>query len=205
MEHSVKIVIATSNRHKIREIADKMSDLGEFSFLPMNEVCPPMDIEENGSTFAENAFIKARAVFAATGLPSLADDSGLAVDALGGEPGIFSARYGNLPDDRSRYEFLLGNMKDIPDGSRGARFVCSIALVLPDGREFGAEGRCEGSIAHKPEGDHGFGYDPVFLVAGKSLTMAQIPLEEKNRISHRALALDRLREILSSLKDGGTL
>ena len=205
MEHCVKIVIATSNRHKIREIADKMACLGEFTFLPMNEVCPPMEIEENGSTFAENALIKAKAVLEATGLPALADDSGLAVDALGGEPGIYSARYGNLPDDRSRYEFLLRNMDHIPDGSRSARFVCSIALVLPGGREFSAEGFCEGSIARKPEGDHGFGYDPVFLVAGKNLTMAQIPLEEKNRISHRAVALDRLREILSSLKDGGTL
>lgn len=201
----MKIIIATSNRHKIREIADKMSDLGEFSFLPMNEVCPPMEIEENGSTFTENALIKARAVLAATGLPSLADDSGLAVDALNGAPGIFSARYGDLPDDRSRYEFLLRNMAHVPDGGRSARFVCSIALVLPDGREFSAEGRCEGSITHKPEGDHGFGYDPVFLVAGRNLTMAQIPLQDKNLISHRALALDRLREILSSLKDGGTL
>lgn len=203
MEHSVKIVIATSNRHKIREIADKMADLGEFTFLPMNEVCPPMDIEENGSTFAENALIKASAVLAATGLPSLADDSGLAVDALNGEPGIFSARYGNLPDDRARYEFLLRNMAHVPDGSRSARFVCSIAFVLPGGQTFSAEGRCEGSIAREPAGDHGFGYDPVFIVAGRGLTMAQIPLEEKNRISHRALALDRLREILTSLKNGG--
>ena len=201
----MKIVIATSNRHKIHEIADKMSDLADFSFIQMSDVCPPMEIDENGSTFAENALIKAREVLAASGLPALADDSGLAVNALNGEPGIFSARYGNLPDDRSRYERVLSLMEKIPDGSRNARFVCAMALVLPDGREFVAEGRCEGSIARAPEGTHGFGYDPVFIVGKGPLTMAQIPLEEKNRISHRALALDKLREILSSLKDGGSL
>ena len=202
MEQHVKIVIATSNNHKIREIADKMSDLTAFSFIPMNEACPPMEIIEDGSTFAENALIKARAVLAASGIPSLADDSGLAVDALNGEPGIFSARYGNLPDDRSRYERVLSLMETVPDGKRSARFVCAMALALPDGREFVAEGKCEGSIARGPEGTHGFGYDPVFIVGQGPLTMAQIPLEEKNRISHRALALDKLREILSSLKDG---
>jgi XTP/dITP diphosphohydrolase len=199
----VKIVIATSNSHKIHEIADKMTGLPDFTFLPMKDACAPMEIEETGATFMENALIKARAVLSASGLPSLADDSGLAVDALGGEPGIFSARYGNLPDDKSRYMKVLSQLENIPEEKRTARFVCAMALALPDGREFTAEGVCEGSIAREPRGSCGFGYDPVFIVKGGTLSMAEISLVEKNRLSHRALALDRLRIILTSLKIGG--
>ena len=198
----MKIVIATSNSHKVREIADKLSDHDRFMFVSMKDACPPMDIIEDGLTFEANALIKARAVAAASGLAALADDSGIVVDALGGEPGIYSARYGNLPDDKSRYERILSLMEKVPDEKRSARFVCAIALVLPDGRTFTAEGTCEGSISRKPKGDHGFGYDPIFTVKGSTLTMAEIPLDEKNRISHRALALDRMRQVLSSLHEG---
>lgn len=197
----MKIVIATSNSHKVREIADKLAGIDGFSFVSMKECCPPMQIEENGSTFAENSKIKARAVCAASGLPAMADDSGLVVDALGGEPGIYSARYGNLPDDRTRFMRILSLMNDVPAEQRTARFVCVIALVFPDGREFSAEGSCEGFIAKEPSGDQGFGYDPIFIVGHGSKTMAQISLEEKNRISHRAVALDRMNSILTSLDE----
>lgn len=201
LEIAMKIVIATANSHKVREIADKLSGIDGFTFLSMKECCPPMQIDENGRTFTENSLIKARSVCAASGLPAMADDSGLAVDALGGEPGIYSARYGNLPDDRSRYMKVLSLMNGVPNEKRTARFVCVISLVFPDGREFTAEGRCEGFIAKEPAGDHGFGYDPVFIVGNGEKTMAQISLEEKNRISHRAVALDRMSSLLSSLKE----
>jgi XTP/dITP diphosphohydrolase len=194
----LKIVIATSNAHKVLEIADKLSSENRFTFISMTEVCPPMEIIEDGDTFTDNAIIKARAVCASSGLPSLADDSGLSVDALNGEPGIFSARYGNLPDDITRYERVLSLMVRIPDDKRTARFVCAMALVFPDGKCFTAEGFCEGSIARSPRGDHGFGYDPIFVPQGGKCTMAEIPLSEKNRISHRAIALDKMRIILAS-------
>ncbi|MGL4370961.1 MAG: RdgB/HAM1 family non-canonical purine NTP pyrophosphatase [Spirochaetota bacterium] len=195
----LQIVIASSNSHKIREIRQKFSSNPDISFIPMNDKCPPMEIEETGDTFEENALIKAREVSAVCSAPVLADDSGLEIDALNGEPGIYSARYGNLPDDASRNDCILSKMEKIPDGKRTARFVCVMALCLPDGREFTAAGTCEGSIIREKRGAEGFGYDPIFLVKGDTRTMAELSPEEKNAVSHRALALDNIGFILSSL------
>jgi XTP/dITP diphosphohydrolase len=197
----MKIVIGSSNKHKIAEIAARCADIRDIVFIPVHEIVEMGEIEENGSTFTGNALIKAQAIMKKTGLPSLADDSGLSVDVLGGEPGIYSARYGNLDSDTARNNLLLANMKGIADGKRSARFICAISLVLPDGREFTAEGRCEGSIGFDPRGDMGFGYDPIFILPdGRS--MAELSMDEKNRISHRAHALDTLHEcILKNLMD----
>jgi len=195
----VKIVIASSNAHKIHEIKDNFSKDGGIYFFGMNEICPPMDIIENGATFEENALIKAREVAAVCSLPVLADDSGLCVDALGGEPGIYSARFGNCDSDTARNDLLLRKMSGIPDNKRSARFICVMALVLPDGREFTAQGACEGFIIREKKGAKGFGYDPIFLVKNDTRTMAELSLEEKNTISHRAIALDNIRFIISSL------
>ncbi|MCX5887922.1 MAG: RdgB/HAM1 family non-canonical purine NTP pyrophosphatase, partial [Deltaproteobacteria bacterium] len=162
---------------------------------------------ETGATFAENAAAKAREVVRRTKLPALADDSGLEVSALAGRPGVFSARYAQdrtapvAPTDADNWGKLLEEMRDLPWEERAARFVCAIALALPDGRLFEARGECAGRIATSPQGTQGFGYDPVFWVAEYGATMAQLGPEVKNRISHRARALTALREILVSLKE----
>jgi XTP/dITP diphosphohydrolase len=157
------------------------------------------DIEETGSTFTDNALIKARHVCHGTGLPALADDSGLVVDALNGEPGVYSARYGNKKTDEERYMLLLQKMKNVPDDKRQARFVCVMALAFPDGREYIEEGVCEGIIAEEPAGDNGFGYDPVFFIPELGKTMAQLPLDVKNAISHRARALQKVKILLETI------
>jgi len=173
--------------------------LADFPDLP--------EIPEEGATFAENAGFKAKEVARLTNLPALADDSGLEVAALGGRPGVFSARYaqdrtgGAIPSDADNWRKLLDEMNGVPQEQRGARFVCEIALALPDGRVFTAHGECLGSIAPEPKGEHGFGYDPVFWVQEYGHTMAELGPEIKNRISHRARALAALREILVSIKD----
>jgi len=196
----MKLVIATKNKNKIAEIKHKFSSVSGLKLLDLSAFKDMPDIDETGSTFLENAVLKARAVCDHTGMPSMADDSGLVVDALGGRPGVLSARYGGPGlTDSGRNELLLGEMRDVPDSTRTARFVCSIAVCLPDGRLFDAEGRCEGTITRQPSGDHGFGYDPVFYVASRGCTMAEIPLEEKNTISHRAIALEKTALILKGL------
>lgn len=158
-----------------------------------------MEIEEVGTTFEENALLKARGYAAITGLLTLADDSGLEVDALDGTPGIHSARYaGPEASDEELYTLLLHNLRGVPDAERSARFRCAIALVWPEGREETVEGVCEGRILREPHGTRGFGYDPVFYVPSEGKTMAQLPMEIKNRISHRGHAAMKAKKLLKA-------
>jgi XTP/dITP diphosphohydrolase len=199
-----RIVLATRNGHKVRELqtilADLISEL-DLEIVGMGEFPDVADVVETGVTFAQNATLKAVAVAGATGLPALADDSGLAVDVLGGAPGVFSARWaGTRGQDRANLELLLGQLCDVPDEQRTAAFVCAAVLALPDGTVVLREGRMTGTLAREPRGDNGFGYDPILVVDGDSRTSAELSFEEKNAISHRGkafrlLAAD-LREIL---------
>ena len=194
-DEPMKIIIASSNNHKIKEIAARCEDIPVAEFVSVKDVLSMGDIEENGSTFEENSLIKARAVRDATGMISLADDSGIVIDALGGEPGIYSARYGDLPSDTERNALVLSKLSGIGTALRTARFVCVLSLAFPDGREYTVRGECEGSVLEHPRGTGGFGYDPIFLLPNGK-TMAELSLEEKNRISHRAVALDKLHSLL---------
>ncbi len=182
------LLVATRNPGKAREYAQLLHDL-DLEIVTLDQVGITDDVAETGTTFAENALLKARAYAACSSLLTLADDSGLEVDALSGAPGVFSARYGGPGlDDRGRYELLLRALRDVPDADRSARFHCTIALASPDGREATVDGACEGRITRAPRGQHGFGYDPVFWVDSESCTMAELPTERKNQISHRAAA-----------------
>ena len=193
-----KIVFATGNEGKMREIRSILSDLG-LPVLSMKEVGVSLEIEENGTTFGENAEIKARAVWEQTGGIVLADDSGLVVDYLGGEPDIYSARY--LGEDTS-YEVknrtIIDRLKEAREEERSARFVCNIAAVLPDGSVLHTEETMEGRIAREPAGSGGFGYDPILWLPEFGKTSAEITMDEKNRISHRGKALRAMREALVS-------
>lgn len=183
----MRLVLAGQNKKKLAEMRAILSGLG-IQVLSQAEAGVNVEVEETGTTFEENAILKAKAVMEATGLPAVSDDSGLAVAALGGAPGVYSARYGGAEaaDDIQRYELLLKNMKNVEQ--REAKFVSCIAVVFPDGTIITAQGECEGSIAYEPRGEGGFGYDPIFeLPDGRR--MAEIDMEEKNRISHRAKAL----------------
>jgi XTP/dITP diphosphohydrolase len=200
-----RIVLATRNAHKIGELRTILGDLtGELDLeiVGVGEFPDVPDVVENGVTFAENATLKAVAVAEATGLPALADDSGLAVDVLGGSPGVYSARWaGTHGQDRANLELLLAQLCDVPDEHRAAAFVCAAALALPDGTVVVREGRMPGTLAREPRGDNGFGYDPIFVVHGDSRTAAELTPQDKNAISHRgkafrALAAD-LRELLA--------
>jgi XTP/dITP diphosphohydrolase len=194
-----RICVATTNRGKQRELVELLADWrGEIVFP--QDLGIEIEIEETGQTFAENAALKAVAYARAAGLPALADDSGLEVDALGGAPGIYTARYaGPGASDEERYCKLLDALKDIPFDRRGARFRCAVAIAHPNGRVDTAEGRCEGVIAFAPRGENGFGYDPVFYLPERDCTMAQLPSETKNQISHRATALRAARPLLDAL------
>ncbi len=200
------LVMATRNPGKVRELQALLHDTG-VTLLSLADFPEIPDIPEEGATFAENAATKAQAVARLTGHPALADDSGLAVDALSGAPGVFSARYAQdltapLPStDADNWGKLLEEMRDVPWEARAARFVCEIALALPDGRLFTAHGECEGFIALKPSGDYGFGYDPVFWVPPFAATMAELGPAVKNQISHRARALVAFRDLLASVLD----
>ena len=188
-----KIVFATGNEGKMREVRLILQDLG-FPVLAMKEAGVSLDIEENGTTFAENAMIKARAVWEKTGGIVLADDSGLVVDYLGGEPGVYSARY--LGEDTSyeiKNQAIIDRLADAKEEERTARFVSAIAAVLPDGSELVTEGTVEGLIAHEPAGNGGFGYDPLFYLPEYGVTSAEIPIEKKNEISHRGKALEAMK------------
>jgi len=190
------IILATRNSGKVDEIRRLLADMDvRLSFLEDHPGVP--DIFEDGDTFLENAMKKAREAAHATGMWSLADDSGLVVDALGGRPGVHSARYaGKQGDYEANNRRLLEEMAEVPNGSRQARFECVLALVSPDGREWSVEGRCEGEIGRELKGSGGFGFDPLFYVSGKGKTMAELPMEVKNKISHRGRALVKMREIL---------
>ena len=187
-------VLASKNPNKLREMAAILEPYGVRLRL-QSELGLDIDVEETGQTFEENALLKAGAVMCASGLPAIADDSGLEVDALGGAPGIYSARYGGdaCKNDRERYLYLLKNMEDVPDGERTARFVCVIAAVWPDGRKVCARGTCEGVILRQPGRDNGFGYDPVFYVPEEKSTFSEMPPARKNQISHRANALKQFQ------------
>ena len=187
-------VIATNNAHKLHEIRDILEN-DRRKFLSMKEAGIATDPEENGTTFEENALIKARAACKASGLPALADDSGLEVDALNGEPGIRSARYCE-GSDADRVVYLLKKVENIPAENRGAQFVSAIACVYPDGTEFAVRGICRGVILTENRGEGGFGYDPVFFVPEEGETFASIPQARKNAISHRANSLKITKEEL---------
>ena len=199
-----RLVLATRNAHKVGELreilADVLADL-DLDIVGLADFPDVPDVIEDGVTFAENALLKARAVAVATGLPALADDSGLAVDVLGGAPGIFSARWsGRHGDDRANLELLLAQMSDVRDEHRGAGFVCAAAIALPDGRTRVEEGHFRGTLTREPRGSNGFGYDPILLVDGDTRTSAELSPAEKNAVSHRGTAFralsDALRELL---------
>lgn len=200
MKH--RIIFATGNAGKMREIRLILGDLG-CEILSMKEAGVDPEIVEDGTTFAENAEIKAKAVWACTGDIVLADDSGLVVDYIGGEPGVYSARY--MGEDTS-YEIknrnLIERLKDAPDDERTARFVCNIAAVMPDGRVLHTEASMEGVIAHEPAGSGGFGYDPILLIPEYGVTSAELTIDQKNRISHRGKALEAMKdEIRKAFKE----
>ncbi|HBJ24403.1 MAG: XTP/dITP diphosphatase [Clostridiales bacterium] len=184
----MKVILASKNQHKLTELSAILSQLG-FEIALESEYGLDIDVEETGTTFEENSFLKADAVMKASGLPVLADDSGLMVDALDGAPGVYSARYGHKASDKERTAYLLENMKEVPEERRGAKFVCVITCLFPDGRKIVARGECPGVIARAPHGENGFGYDPVFYLPELGMTYAELPSEQKNAISHRARAL----------------
>ncbi|MBQ9898193.1 MAG: RdgB/HAM1 family non-canonical purine NTP pyrophosphatase [Ruminococcus sp.] len=185
-----KLVMATNNANKLREAREILAPLG-IEVLSQRDAGADCEPEENGATFAENAMIKARAVFEIVGLPVIADDSGLCVDALGGRPGVYSARY--APEGQHCAK-LLDEMKDVPAEERGAAFVCNVALLDGDTAEVFA-GECRGAVGYEKRGSNGFGYDPVFMVGER--TMAELSADEKNKISHRGAALRELYRFLN--------
>lgn len=201
-----RIIVATGNAGKMREFRMILADLG-LEVISMKEAGVSVDIVEDGTTFAENAEIKARAVWRQTGGIVLADDSGLVVDYLGGEPGIYSARY--LGEDTSyevKNQIIIDRLSGAKGEERTARFVCAIAAVLPDGRALHTDGAVEGMIAHRPAGDGGFGYDPIFYLPEYGMTSAELPADEKNAISHRGRALRAMEALLGNVlgaADGG--
>lgn len=198
------LVMATRNPGKVRELAEILGDL-EVRLLSLADFPEIPEIPEEGKTFAENAVTKAREVARLTGLPALADDSGLEVEALGGRPGVHSARYaqdltGNRPpSDQDNWQKLLEELKGVPWEKRRARFVCALALAWPDGRILTTEGEFPGFIAFEARGHGGFGYDPVFWVPDYQATVAELDPAVKNRLSHRARALTELKKILATL------
>ena len=185
-----EVIFASHNAGKIKEIKELLEPLGIKVKSAVDVDLP--DVAETGTTFAENAFLKADAAFKKTGMPAVADDSGLSVDALDGRPGVYSARYaGENATDKDRYTKLLNEMKDVPEDKRSAHFTSAICCILPDGSKIEVEGRCDGKIAFEPFGDKGFGYDPVFLYGDKSY--AQLTAEEKDKVSHRGKSLRKLQ------------
>ena len=197
----MKVVLASKNPHKLVEISKITEKLG-MELVLQSDLGVDIDVEETGTTFEENSFIKAEAVMKATGLPALADDSGIAVDALNGEPGIYSARYGfdESLDDWGRLELLLKNTEHVPDGQRQAQFVCVITMVTPDGQTIQARGEIHGELTREPAGENGFGYDPIFYYPPLGKTTAELSPEEKNAVSHRGNALKVFYE---KLKEAG--
>jgi len=190
----MKFALATANPGKIKEIREILSEY-EIELVSRDDLGFNFDVEETGTTFLENALIKATAISKASGLPAIADDSGLIVDALDGEPGVYSSSYGGEELESSqRYLYLLEKMKNMKH--RQARFVCTIVCVFPDGSVLSAEGECHGKIAAAPRGSGGFGYDPVFLVDGTDKTMAELSQGEKNKVSHRGAALHKFAQRL---------
>ena len=200
-----RIVLATRNAHKVAELRAILGDLIsglDLEIVGVGEFPDVEDVVETGVTFAENATLKAVAVAGATGLPALADDSGLAVDVLGGSPGVFSARWaGTHGQDQANLDLLLAQLSDVPDEHRSAAFVCAAALAMPDGRVVVREGRMMGILSRVPRGSNGFGYDPILVVDGDSRTAAELSSHDKNAISHRGRAFRALATDLRELFD----
>ncbi len=197
----MKVVLASKNKHKLVEISQITEKFG-FELVLQSDLGVDIDVEETGTTFEENSFLKAEAVMKATGLPALADDSGIAVDALNGEPGVYSARYGfdDSLDDWGRLQLLLKNTENVPDGQRQAQFVCVITFVTPEGETIQARGEIHGELTREPAGENGFGYDPIFYYPPLGMTTAELSPEQKNAVSHRANAL---KLFYSKMKEAG--
>lgn len=197
----MKVVLASKNMHKLEEISQITEKFG-MELVLESDLGVDIDVEETGSTFEENSFLKAEAVMKATGFPALADDSGIAVDALNGEPGIYSARYGfdESLDDWGRLQLLLKNMEQVPDERRQAKFVCVITLVTPQKEIIQARGEVHGMLLRAPAGQGGFGYDPIFYYPPLGKSLAELTPEEKNQVSHRANAL---KVFYQKLKEAG--
>lgn len=196
----MKFVLASQNKHKLAEMQAILSAHGVEVVL-QSDLGLRVDVEETGETFAENALLKARAVMEACGLPAIADDSGLCVTALGGGPGVYSARYGGEGlDDVGRYRLVLSGLSGQLD--RSAKFVSCICCAFPNGDTVTARGECPGLITYSPRGEDGFGYDPIFLVPEKKKTFAQMTAEEKNAISHRGVALQKFKVELEKYLNG---
>ena len=197
----MKVVLASKNKHKLEEISQITEKFG-MELVLETDLGVDIDVEETGSTFEENSFLKAEAVMKATGLPALADDSGIAVDALNGEPGIYSARYGfdESLDDWGRLQLLLKNTEQVPDERRQAKFVCVITLVTPQQEIIQARGEVHGMLLRTPAGQGGFGYDPIFYYPPLGKSLAELTPEEKNQVSHRANAL---QVFYQKLKEAG--
>ena len=195
----MKLLIASNNQNKIREIKAILG--GYFDeILSLKEAGLNIDPEENGTTFSENAVIKAQAVVDATGLPALADDSGLEIDCLNGAPGVYSARYcGYHGDDEANNRKMVQEVSRFP-APRGAQYACALALIFPGNKPIITKGICRGTITLEPKGHNGFGYDPYFIPEGMDKTFAELPAEVKNRMSHRAKALELLKEKLAEEK-----
>ena len=190
----MKLILASKNPHKLVEISAILGKLGLEVALE-SEYGLDLEVEETGTTFEENSLLKAEAVMKASGMPAIADDSGICVDALGGAPGIYSARYGGKGSDRERLDYLLEQMKDVPEEKRAAKFVCVITCIFPDGRKIVARGEMHGSLSFEAKGENGFGYDPIFFLPEYGMTSAEIAPEVKNSISHRAKALQEFCRI----------
>ena len=197
----MKVVLASKNKHKLEEIS-QITKQFDMELVLQSELGVDIDVEETGTTFEENSLIKAEAVMKATGLPALADDSGIMVDALGGAPGIYSARYGfdESLDDWGRLQLLLKNTEKVPDGQRQAKFVSVISFVTPEGKVIQARGEIHGELTREARGNSGFGYDPIFYYPPLGKTTAELSAEEKNAVSHRANALKVFYE---KLKEAG--
>ena len=196
----MELIVATKNPGKVREIRKALKGLG-LKIYSLNDFSNVPEIEEDGKSFAENALKKARSYSKYFGMLTIADDSGLEVDSLKGLPGIYSARYaGEEASDRKNNQKLLREMVRIPISKRGARFKCAIAIVAPDGEEAIVEGSCLGRIGFKEVGKKGFGYDPLFILPKYRKTMAQLPIKEKNKVSHRGKALKKLKSIITKFQ-----
>jgi XTP/dITP diphosphohydrolase len=192
----MRLLIATTNPGKVREYQALLNGLS-LDLIGLNEVGITSEIEETGATYEENAELKARTYASMCGLLTLADDSGLEVDALDGRPGVYSARYAE--DNAQRIQKLLAELQNVPDSQRTARFQCAIALAWPDGHVEISTGSCEGRIDHEPHGANGFGYDPIFYMPEYHATLAELPRDFKNAVSHRAHAVRQARTILARL------
>ena len=198
----MKLVLASNNAHKLEELSAILNTLG-MEVVSQKEAGVFIEPVEDGTTFEENSYIKAKTVMDACGLPTIADDSGLMVDALNGEPGVYSARYGgeSCVTDRDRLMYLLSRMEDVEEEKRTAKFVTVITMLTPDGKKIVARGECPGKLLRAPAGENGFGYDPIFYVPEEGCTFAQLRKEQKNAISHRARALSAFVEIVRREKN----